>query len=388
MAANHNWQTLSGKARGGINSRRINRNAQRSQLKHVAFQENRFLPLRYVKEPDSMPSSQNGSPDIPKTSRPPPIVIDIKHNFRSIQQNLQSEKLKFKQMRTGTKIFTQNMEEYNELLSKLKEQNTEFYTHRTKDDREFKVFLYGLPKIATDDILRDLKSRNLEPSEVKEIKTKYSNDDNAAYTVVFKKSSVTLRELKKVKFICRTEIQWKQYRRENKDHPTLCWKCLMYGHGGQNCYRSKACMICANTDHLSKDCPFDKEATAVKCFNCIKNKKPAAHRANDPKCPSRAEYLNIRANSQLRNTRQRQPQFSLDENSFPLLSRDYKEVQSNPSFSTRNKPTYSDVITGGDDLFSIEELFDIFQNAVQQLNRCNSKREQIGVIVSLLQYAT
>lgn len=290
-------------------------------------------------------------------------------------------------MSTGTKFFASSKEEYDSILAKLKMDKTEFYTPRAKNDRQFKVFLYGLPLIAIEDISSDLQSCNLNPTEVKEIKTKYSNEDNAVYSVVFKKSSVTLRELKKIKFICRTKVQWKQYRRSNREHPTLCWKCLMYGHGGQNCFRSQACMICARTDHISKDCPYDEEAAAVKCFNCIKNKKPAAHRANDPKCPSRTEYLAIRANAQSRNSKLKQPQFSLEDDFhfYPLPGRNSTEEHTD---TVTRKPTYSKILSSSEDLFTIEELFDIFQNAVQQLNKCNSKREQIGVIVSLLKYAT
>lgn len=179
MAANYNWQTLPLRTKG-LAGRRQTQNAHRTEIKHSTFQENRFLPLRYAREPASFPTSVDTTSPNLKPNRPPPIIIDTKHNFRAIQKILPSANLKFKQMSTGTKIFPSTKEDHADVITKLQEHKLEFYTHRTKEDRQFKVFLYGLPKISTEEIHEDLKTRNIEPSEVKEVKTKHSTEDNAA----------------------------------------------------------------------------------------------------------------------------------------------------------------------------------------------------------------
>lgn len=238
--------------------------------------------------------------------------------------------------------------------------------------------MYGLPKLSIEEILDDLKSKNLIPSSLKEINTQVSNANKAAYSVVFKRSSVTLSDLKKVQFLCRTKVSWKRYLAKESNNPTFCWKCLMYGHGGDNCFRQIACMICASTDHVKADCPFDQEDTAVKCFNCIRNKKPSNHRANDKSCPSRAEYLLIRQNIQRKN----QNRFSTSlqfQNNIP------SSVPQNISTSPV-QPTYASVTANGQ-LYSISELFQIFQSSLNKLRQCTTKDQQIEVVAALLQHA-
>lgn len=370
----------------GIGGRRQISHVHRNELKQNIFQGNRFAPLGYNIDEVFDSNETNPTLSTPTIRRPPPIVVDKKHKIKEIQETLSSTGLKFKHMSTGTKIFSPTKEDYDNAITQLKSKNLEFYTHRMKEDRQFKVFLYGLPLVNVQNIIDDLKTLNMQPHEVKEIKTKFSSEDNAAYTVTFKKSSITMRELRKVRFICRTQVHWKQYKPRDRNNPTLCWKCLMYGHGGENCHRSSACMTCASTEHLTKDCNFDKEETAVKCFNCIKNNRPANHKANDVKCPSRSEYIAIRTNAQQK-VRRQQPQFNLNPLDFPSH---LGHIDESVSFQkpTTSGATYSQtLLSNKNDLFSMEELFDIFQSAVQELNRCQTKNQQMKVIVSLLQYA-
>lgn len=386
--SNYDWKLVQNGGRG-LNQRRSNQQNRRMEQRQSNLFTNSFSMLSKTMQADQSSSSasqpQQGLPL--QTFKPPPVVVDMEHNIRDVQTLLSSTNIRFRQMQTGTKVFTSSKDEYNQVLSSLKNGNFKFYTHRSKDDRQFKVFLYGLPKLSTAEILADLKTKNLEPTDLKEVLTKVSNDNNAAYSMLFKKSNLTLRDLKKVQYLCRTKVTWRQYNSKDQKNPTICWKCLMYGHGGDNCFRAQACMICASTEHIRANCPYDKEDTNFKCFNCVRNKKPSNHRANDKNCPSRADFLNIRQNIQNRNNRHG--------NLRTITPTTFASAVNNPMFneqpSTNNtRPqsaaSYADVVMNGD-LYSIDELFKIFQTSLTKLRQCTTKDQQIAVVASLLQYA-
>lgn len=380
-----NWKLVyNNKDRRG--QRRASQQTRRIEQRQSNLFANNFSALRTIEEPNQLAGQSQQTKPTPLITKPPPIVVDLQHNIKQVQDMLTSSSIRFKQMQTGTKIFPSSTEEHSQILSSLKEKDFRFYTHRSKDERRFKVFLYGLPKLQIKEIMEDLQSKNLIPTDLKEIVTKVSTDSNAAYSMLFKKSSVSLRDLKKVQFICRTRVSWRQYNAKTRNSPTICWKCLMYGHGGDNCFRPPACMICASNEHIRENCPNIKEETKFQCFNCIRNKRPANHRANDIQCPSRAEFLNIRQNMQNRNNRSGPTRYTNTPTDFSTAV--FNPLFSQPSSSNALPPksvTYADVLK--EDLFSIEELFKIFQTSLTKLRQCTSKDQQIAVIASLLQYA-
>lgn len=75
----------------------------------------------------------------------------------------------------------------------------------------------------------------------------------------------------------------------------------MYGHGTSNCQRRSSCNLCASIEHNQTNCPLSKlpsdSAPAFKCSYCISHKyQHANHKANDPNCPARKAYLDVRKN--------------------------------------------------------------------------------------------
>lgn len=92
-----------------------------------------------------------------KPIRHPPIIVDNKHTIREIQVLLPSSALRFKHMQIGTKILVDNKTDYDDVINMLKAKQFEYYSHRAKDQRQFKVFLYGLPKVSIESIKEDLK---------------------------------------------------------------------------------------------------------------------------------------------------------------------------------------------------------------------------------------
>lgn len=132
---------------------------------------------------------------------------------------------------------------------------------------------------------------------MKEINTTRSSADDAIYMLEFDRNQVSKKEIRKIRYIFGISIKWRNPIKGNKG-PTFCKKCSMYGHGSKNCHRSAVCSVCAG-NHDSSVCTLNKtqhEGPVVyKCFNCSKkNLKNVNHKADDPKCPCRQEYLEMR----------------------------------------------------------------------------------------------
>lgn len=200
--------------------------------------------------------------------------------------------------------------------------------------------------------------------------------------------------LNKVKVVNHTIVKWAPYSPKFKG-PTQCRLCTMYGHGAENCKRNKICCYCASKDHESNTCglcPANTNTTSnvtgavYKCYSCSIQNLPSNHTATDPTCPARLDYLSIRKKMNSRSANK------------PTVTSATKSISSqNISRINRIAPvesmSYAAAIkqlpptNNNSELFSISELFNIFNGAVAQLSQCKTKIEQMKVIVSLLEYA-
>lgn len=265
-----------------------------SYSNNASTSRNRFSPLSDLIDMDAAPSSNLS---VVKQQKPPPIVVEADTPFIEIQ-NLLGKECIYKRTSIGTKVFPPNIELYNCCLQILKESKKEFHSFNPKENRLYTTFLYGLPKVDPVEIKAELTSYNLIPTHVSEVNTKFSSNNNAFYKVQFTRKTFNPDSLKNVKTISNVLISWKKYKQRNNDKPTQCWNCLMYGHGGEHCHRSAACMICAG-EHHTKDCPYntnEKRPAVFSCFNCKKHgRERFDHSANDVNCPFRSLYLEARA---------------------------------------------------------------------------------------------
>lgn len=320
------------------------------------------------------------------TVKPPPIVADVRVPMREIQL-ITGEDCIYKRTSIGTKIFPQTKEKYEFCVKALKEGLIEFHSFKSKENKLFTTYLYGLPRLSPDDILNDLKNYNLSPTSVTEIQTKYSSIDDAVYKVQFDRKSFNPSYLNNVKSICSVIIKWKKHKPSKSDRPTQCWNCLMYGHGGDHCNRKPACMSCAKM-HKTTECPLTKEnkrLAVFSCFNCKQaGEQRSDHAANDINCPLRKRYLEIR--QKVTTNHSKRAQIGRPRNAHPH-SHTYAAQQCTTS-SQPSGHTYADAARKNDcDLFSIDELFNIFASALDDLSRCTNKVQQIQVVMSLLKYA-
>jgi hypothetical protein len=372
-------------------------------LASTSKRHNRFAPLAIEYQQEN---KDQGNLQPLTTPKPPPIVIATKHKFNDCQEILSKQNCFFKKTSTGTKVFCDNQSLYAESIKLLTAKQIEFHTYKSKSDRLLTVYLHGLSKAQKSDIEEEFRKMKLEFESITELQTNSQDPNNGLYKVQFKRSVISFGQLKQVNKINRTLVTWKPHKPRVSNGPMQCWRCLMFGHGGENCNRATACMICASLEHLSKDCPtrsIENPTVSFKCFNCIaKGFSNVNHRANDPSCESRMHYLEIRKNALNKNNRRqpsRKDEFNLDKFQFPAMpsaNNNNFVFRKNPlleRLAPSPVPSYADQVRASpvpstnQGLFSTDELFDIFFNAYQDLQKCQSRAEQIKVIASLLKHA-
>lgn len=385
-------------------NRRYDFRRHRPQTEPLFRTQNRFSALQqqdlemeedWYEESQQVPGKPNTSASKSKVIKPPPIKItDDKLNTANIKKyvtDIGITAFQTKGISIGIKVDLDKNEDHAKLIEKLKTDKLAFFTHSAQDQKLFKVVLSGLPRIDTDVIIAELKQYNIITSSVSELSTKNVNPNHCPYLVQLPKNDITLGQLRKIRAIDHIVVDWKAFRPRNKG-PTQCKKCAMLGHGAQNCHRKEACLVCASTEHVVDNCPFKEEtneAFAFKCFNCAsKNLANTKHRANDPRCPSRIEYLEIRNKINHRNTVKnsrlnQNDRFNINQENFPNLSRNNGFAASTQSIG----PTYAERLKtppGNADLYSMEDLSEILYNTVDELMACKSKGQQIKVLFKLL----
>lgn len=328
----------------------------------------------------------------------PPIVVDSCHSFSQVWQILGEEYL-FKRMSVGTKVICKTLILYEAALKKLSELKYSFYTHKVKDAKYFKLVLFGLPRTDPELLKEEFaKIHNIRPVSLKEIVTKKTTDDDAIYLAEFNKQEVPKSEVIKIKYFSNIAVYWRRPLKGNKG-PTQCAKCSMYGHGANNCNRVSVCAVCAG-NHDQTECSLAKNAQegriVYKCYNCSKkNLRNVNHRSDDPKCPCRKDYLEMR----FRITSRSRSNFNRPRNNYVYDDAEFHQLSSQQQQNDRRESTsqnrrlYSEVsqsrprVSNNDDDISNERLLEIFFNAVDALEKCRNKFDKLRVLGMMLKQA-
>lgn len=339
--------------------------------------------------------SEDEDEEVVKKERIPPIIVDSNFSFGKVLGML-GEKYKYKRMSIGTKIMPSSMAMYNAAVEALKKCNVNFYSHEVKNNNIFKMVIFGLPRFSND-VIKDefMKTHNITPVSVKEIVTKRSNEDDVLYLIEFDRQHVSKREVLKIKYFSNISVYWRRPYKGNKG-PTQCTKCAMFGHGAKNCNRVKVCAACSGS-HEYVDCPLNKSSPdgsiVYKCHNCLKkNYRNINHRADDPKCPCRREYIEIRQRLTSKTRipdKRHNSNFIMDDSDFPQLTK--QERPGNSHNFLQGIKLFSDVSKGkvrdnNDDL-SNEKLLEIFFDAVDALEKCQTKFDKLRVLGMMLKHA-
>lgn len=386
--------------------KRKKKHTQTNTPKHSKLLVNNlFAPLQTNDETDDTQSMASEVSKVHKHTaavyKPPPIIITSPCNVNDVMKELEIVDYTYKTMSIGHKLIINSANEQEKCKKYLTLKKIEFYTHRPRGNKLLKAVLYGLPQTEVNQLkIYFNKNLNAKPLEIFEMNTKNKNIHNTLYLFHFDRNEVSMSDLRKIKVINHSIVNWMPYSPKFKG-PTQCRNCSMYGHGSENCHRGSVCLLCASNGHSVKDCKLaasniisnSTNSTAniiYKCYNCHSKKLQSNHRANDPKCPFRVEYVKLRNSINERNIqRPQQPRmnriFTSETHHFPPLN-PHSTAQN--TFETHTN-TYAHQLKSPatDDLFSISQLLQIFNGAVTKLKQCTTKIEQINVIASLLEYA-
>lgn len=331
----------------------------------------------------------------------PVIVTNHSTNIQAIATTLQI-KCNIKIIGIGQKVFFEKSEDKSKFVESLKFKKIDFFTHPDDANNTFKAILSGLPEIDIENITNSLlKDYQLTPIKIVMFNTQ---SVNKLYLCHFKKDEVNMKYLKEVKTVYHHIVKWLAFK-PKRNTPTQCMKCLMYGHGIQNCFRYAVCMQCSG-NHLTSQCSVITTNTVnpkFSCFNCKSSNLPHAHKANDPNCPFRIKYETAKLHARNKNKKPTQ-QLNFDVNSFPGLNHRFvsaptppplqmsfataaqarTQIQNNSESFTVNNSQQSCSNNNSSNLFTINELTDILFNSINELEKCTSKFDQLRVIANIL----
>lgn len=78
---------------------------------------------------------------------------------------------------------------YKFCVNALKVGKMDFHSYNSKENKMYTTSLYGLLTLSPDEVSDNLKTYNLSPTMVTEVKTKYSSVNDAVYKIQFERTS-------------------------------------------------------------------------------------------------------------------------------------------------------------------------------------------------------
>ncbi|GFY54815.1 hypothetical protein TNIN_10871 [Trichonephila inaurata madagascariensis] len=97
---------------------------------------------------------------------PPPVMLKITDSIRSQMKIINDKYLKLRSRVTGEfiKLYTDDLEQYHELLNFVEKVKFQFYVITPKNERPIKIVLKGLPRnFKVDEIKADLEEIGFTP---------------------------------------------------------------------------------------------------------------------------------------------------------------------------------------------------------------------------------
>lgn len=372
--------------------------------------QNRFAPLSQLMEAES--NKQHDSPEQvnnkKKLIRIPPINVCMKTSgqIHSKMKSLGIKDYSLKHCSIGIKIICTTKDSYDKIYHSFIEENSKltvddekwkFFSHELSMDIPYKFVLQGLDSsVSCSEIKSELISLDIMCLDVKEMTIKSPRYYNQKTFIVYvKRGTIKLNELKKkAKAINYTIVKWDFYRRINHGK-TRCYNCQTYGHGANKCHLLTKCGLCAG-NHNTSSCnqiSIDDEKKNYKCANCGQ-----PHKASYAECIAKINYINLQNRSRFKQREaasksnqmavshqhkqnhhvqhQNSPQVNTGINSYSNVVRNNinTNIINNNAFANSNN-NYN--------LFTYNEISQIFNELLVNLSNCKSKIEQINVVADI-----
>lgn len=211
------------------------------------------------------------------SNKPPPIVIKGKlhchKTFLAEIKKITKKNITLKYAKNSVILYPDDADDYKTLLRQLKQEDTEFHTYTTAEEKTHAFVLRGLDgDISEEEIKHDLHEEyNMKIHNIYKMK----NTFRPLYLIVTDSKYTVTKLNQEIKTVMAVRVTWEN--RRNQKQIVQCQRCQTWGHSRQNCTRKPRCSRCAES-HEIVQCPNrDFES---KCANC-----GGQHRAISTTCP-------------------------------------------------------------------------------------------------------
>lgn len=336
-----------------------------------------------------------------KPVKPSPIIVKTK-NVGFLQdltkRVIPTGRFSIKILSIGLKLEIAKCNDFERVKSALLSEGLEFFYYHTPSTKPKKFVLKGLPSLTVPEVMNLLNDKDIKPEQVKQLSMK--NLDRSHYILYFKPNSIKLQDLKKINCLGYMKVSWEHFHSRRPNEVVQCRNCQLFGHNSVNCSMKPKCLVCAK-DHHTETCPSriprsqlkqqqqqngTVDCSFIKCTNCLSSGLQSDHTANWKGCPKRLEYLEIQkrlvAKNPVRKRTQLQP-FSWTQEEFPALPlrNGLQNHTPAPNYATNSGLNVPNLNTN---LFSVNELTQIWQELFHGLRSCRSKEEQVMTLGNII----
>ncbi|GFW54246.1 nucleic-acid-binding protein from transposon X-element [Trichonephila clavipes] len=206
-------------------------------------------------------------------------MLKITKSVRSQMKIINEKFPKIRSRTTGEfiKFYTDNLDQFHELLSFAEKTKFQFYEIKPKNERPIKVVLKGLPRnFKVEEIQADLEELGFTPEKVNQLIGRRSKQPIPVFLVTLP------RDIENLKIFHLKTLSYLSIRVEgyNGKGVTQCYTCNHFHHNSDTCHLNPRCLKCGE-GHITRECPRTERLETAYCINC----EMYGHMANWRGCP-------------------------------------------------------------------------------------------------------
>ncbi|GFX41718.1 nucleic-acid-binding protein from transposon X-element [Trichonephila clavipes] len=248
-----------------------------SNIEEITGSQN-AIPVVTPKPPSATGPTPSDNQN-PVSTLPPPVMLKITKTIRSQMKIINEKFPKIRSRTTGEfiKLYTDNLEQFHELLSLAEKTKFQFYEIKPKNERPIKVVLKGLPcNFKVEEIQADLEELGFTPEKVNQLIGRRSKQPIPVFLVILPRNIENLKifHLKTLSYL---SIRVEGY---NGKGVTQCYTCNHFHHNSDTCHLNPRCLKCGE-GHITRECPITERLETAYCINC----EMYGHMANWRGCP-------------------------------------------------------------------------------------------------------
>jgi PAX-interacting protein 1 len=181
------------------------------------------------------------------------------------------------------------------VLNEIKTAKLAYHTYPVPNKEKPRLTLKGIPpNVETEEIMGELTQLRLQVDSIRQITRRDKTTSQIlqqypVFIVTFREGT-DLREVYKIKNLCRCIIKWEKYRAKRPIQQ--CFNCQKYGHSSTYCGLPAKCVKCKQA-HQTQSCQKPPSEPPA-CVNC-----GGEHPANYTGCPVYQKVLEARTRKRI-----------------------------------------------------------------------------------------